>query len=388
MKISSVIDVFFIKTLAKLSLPMDSSVNIVVRPMDSSYIDWCKTKNYSVAIVHHRILRIRRKFGPKTKYIVSLRLPNLFKKFVSLRFVRFVTEKSTIRLTLKFEEENLKVDRQIILADIVTIVNNRLYCKTSDGSEINKLACVRAIFNAAKALKINFSSKQIRVYYHDILKSTNNTTYNLVLNSTYLELIENGMGYAICSNINKNKTRVELHNILQSKFFSHLSIISRKLLNSFLHKNVKIQKTFLLAMDKKALGIGPLQTLTTMCDTISQLTLLDCSGFGSTINPNSEFDTFFTESQNKTDKVDYYFSAVINKATRICKDKDTNGINILFRVYKNLLSVHFSLDEVLSSFLENRKITRYPFHSNLTPVIQHKIWDLVCMKLRGLNYLI
>ena len=71
------------------------------------------------------------------------------------------------------------------------------------------------------------------------------------------------MGYAICSNINKNITRVELHDILQSKFFSHLSIISRKLLNSFLHKNVKIQKTFLLAMDKKALGIGPLQTLTT-----------------------------------------------------------------------------------------------------------------------------
>ena len=113
--------------------------------------------------------------------------------------------------------------------------------------------------------------------------------------------------------------------------------------------------------------------MTTMCETVSQLTLSDCSGFGRAINPNSEFDTFFTESQNKTDKIDYYFSAVINKATRICKDKDTNGINILFQVYKNLLSVHFSLDEVLSSFLENRKITRYPFHSNLTPVIQHKI---------------
>ena len=73
-----------------------------------------------------------------------------------------------------------------------------------------------------------------------------------------------------------------------------------------------------------------------MCETISQLTLSDCSGFGRAINPNSEFDTFFTESQNKTDKIDYYFSAVYNKATRICKDKDRNGINILFRVYKNL----------------------------------------------------
>ena len=150
-----------------------------------------------------------------------------------------------------FEEENLKVDRKIILADVITVVNNRLYCKTSDGSEINELTCVRAIFNAAKALKINFSSKQIRDYYHDILKSTNNTAYNLVLNSTHLELIENGMGYAICSNINKNITCVELHDILQSKFFLHLSTISRKLLNSFLHRNVKIQKTFLLAMDKK-----------------------------------------------------------------------------------------------------------------------------------------
>ena len=87
---------------------------------------------------------------------------------------------------------------------------------------------------------------------------------------------------------------------------------------------------------KKTLGIGPLQTMTTMCETISQLTLSDCSGFGRAINPNSEFDTFFTESQNKTDKIDYYFSAVYNKATRICKDKDRNGINILFRVYKNL----------------------------------------------------
>ena len=118
-----------------------------------------------------------------------------------------------------FEEENLKVDRKIILADVITVVNNRLYCKTSDGSEINELACVRAIFNAAKALKKNFSSKQIRDYYHDLLKSTNNTAYNLVLNSTYLELIENGMGYAICSNVNKNITRVELLDILQSKFF-------------------------------------------------------------------------------------------------------------------------------------------------------------------------
>ena len=150
------------------------------------------------------------------------------------------TESSLVDIAT-FEEENLKVDRKIILADVITVVNNRLYCKTSDRSEINELACVRVIFNAAKALKINFSSKQIRDYYPDILK----------LNSTHLELLENGMGYAICSNINKNITRVELHDILQSKFFSHLSIISRKLLNSFLHRNVKIQKTFLLAMDKK-----------------------------------------------------------------------------------------------------------------------------------------
>ena len=51
------------------------------------------------------------------------------------------TESSLVDIAT-FEEENLKVDRQIILADIVTIVNNRLYCKTSDGSEINELACV------------------------------------------------------------------------------------------------------------------------------------------------------------------------------------------------------------------------------------------------------
>ena len=141
-------------------------------------------------------------------------------------------------------------------------------------------------------------------------------------------------------------------------------------------------------MDKKALGIGPLQTLTTMCDTISQLTLSDCSGFGRAINPNSEFDTFFTESQNKTDKIDYYFSAVINKATKICKDKDTNGINILFRVYKNLLSNHFSLDEVLSSFLKSRKITRYSFQFNTGNTAQdmrHCLYEVMRTKLSDLD---
>ena len=71
----------------------------------------------------------------------------------SFRLMNFITHHSLAKTQCEesesslvdiatFEEENLKVDRKIILADVITVVNNRLYCKTSDGSEINELACV------------------------------------------------------------------------------------------------------------------------------------------------------------------------------------------------------------------------------------------------------
>ena len=293
------------------------------------------------------------------------------------------SENSLIDL-VTFEEENIKIDRQIILADIATIINGRLKCKNSDNSEVNDIACVRSIFNSAKALKLTVSTKSVRDFYQDILRSENNTVYNVVLNDTHISLVEDGIGYSICSNTGKTVTRVELHDILQGKFFSHLSEISRKLLNSFLHRNVKIQKTFLLAINKKSLGIGPLQSLESMCETITKLTLSDCSEFGRAINPNSEFDIFLTEIHNKSSKIDYYFSAVINKASTICNTKNIEGMQILFRVYKNLLSVHFSIDELFNSFLKNRKVARYPFFfssRNTAQDVRHCLYEVTRTKL-------
>ena len=153
------------------------------------------------------------------------------------------SENSLVDL-VTFEEENLRVDRQVILADIVTVINGRLRCTGTESSEVNDIPCVRSMFNSAKALKLTLSSKSVRDFYQDILRSRNNTVYNIVLNDTHISLTEDGIGYSICSNVGKTVTRVELHDILQGKFFAHLSEISRKLLNSFLHRNVKIQKHF------------------------------------------------------------------------------------------------------------------------------------------------
>ena len=71
---------------------------------------------------------------------------------------------------LTFEEENIRIHWQVILADIAMIINGRLKCKNSDNSEVNNIACVRSIFNSAKALKLMISTKSVWDFYQDILK--------------------------------------------------------------------------------------------------------------------------------------------------------------------------------------------------------------------------
>ena len=99
-----VTDVFFVVDLGKQAFTKNASVTAGLnrwilrsRPNYISFLGQGLPNNSSFSLVFYRILRIRRNFGPKTRKFVSLRLPNLSKKFVSLRFG---CQKSSIRLGL------------------------------------------------------------------------------------------------------------------------------------------------------------------------------------------------------------------------------------------------------------------------------------------------
>ena len=157
---------------------------------------------------------------------------------------------STLCELSTIESEDLTLDRDILLDDQIIIDKNIISCVSSIyGTYSTGLACIKSLFFSATNMRVHVSDSDPKVFFLEYSKIRKRTVFNVVLNNTHLTLVENGIGYGICTE-NGGGDSVTFRKVVQTKFFSSLSSICLRLLDSFMKKSMKIQKSFLLSLDK------------------------------------------------------------------------------------------------------------------------------------------
>ena len=196
-------------------------------------------------------------------------------------------------------------------------------------------------------MRVHVSDSDPKIFFLEYSKIRKRTVFNAVLNNTHLTLVENGIGYGICTE-NGGGDSVTFRRVVQTKFFSSLSSICLRLLDSFMKKSMKIQKSFLLSLDK-ANGeemIGKQKGFKDMCKNICSMSLSNCISFPNSVNDS--FTEFFEIKKNDTIAIDAFLGELFNKAVDLCKSGHDNE-NLIFRMYKNTLNLHFTLKELFES---------------------------------------
>jgi hypothetical protein len=255
---------------------------------------------------------------------------------------------STLCELSTIESEDLTLDRDILLDDEIVIDKNIISCVSSIyGTYSTGLACIKSLFFSAATMRVHVSDSDPKVFFLEYSKIRKRTVFNIVLNNTHLTLVENGIGYGICTESGSGDS-VTFRKVVQTKFFSSLSSICLRLLDSFMKKSMKIQKSFLLSLDK-ANGeelIGKQKGFKDMCKNIRSMSLSNCISFPNSVNDS--FTEFFEIKKNDTIAIDAFLGELFNKAVDLCKSGHDNG-NLVFRIYKNTLNLHFTLKELFES---------------------------------------
>ena len=188
----------------------------------------------------------------------------------------------------------------------------------------------------ANSLNVHVN-KDPKDLYNEILSNSNDVTYGIVINQTNLlvTILDSAKGYALCLGTSEPKSDVQYRNLVQEKYFTHLSNICKNILKSFMKKSVQLQKAFLLTLQhKKQLGMGNEYSLENMCNTIKKLKLNECSPFSSKNKmARDDFDDFFETNKNDYLVVDDLIRDVNVRANDLCNNAKEN-VNLIFRMYK------------------------------------------------------
>ena len=92
-------------------------------------------------------------------------------------------------------------------------------------------------------LHVNKDPKDI---YNEILSSSNDVTYGIIIDQTNLivTILDNAKGYALCLGTSEPEPDVQYRNLVQEKYFTHLSSICKNILKSFMKKVFNCKKRF------------------------------------------------------------------------------------------------------------------------------------------------
>ena len=145
----------------------------------------------------------------------------------------------------------VKVSRTIIVKDVIIKKRGQLICQSNFNYSIG-LACIRNIYSMANSLNVHVN-KDPKDLYNEILSNSNDVTYGIVINQTnlFVTILDAAKGYALCLGTSEPEPDVQYRNLVQEKYFTHLSNICRNILKSFMKKSVQLQKAFLLTLQHK-----------------------------------------------------------------------------------------------------------------------------------------
>ena len=158
---------------------------------------------------------------------------------------------STLADLSLIDEEGIKVSRTIIVKDVIIKKKEQLICQSNFNYSIG-LACIRNIYSMANSLNVHVN-KDPKDLYNEILSNSNDVTYGIVIDQTnlFVTILDAEKGYALCLGTSEPEPDVQYRNLVQEKYFTHLSNICRNILKSFMKKSVQLQKAFLLTLNIK-----------------------------------------------------------------------------------------------------------------------------------------
>ncbi|MEG1724599.1 MAG: hypothetical protein RR313_04325 [Anaerovoracaceae bacterium] len=253
-----------------------------------------------------------------------------------------------------FQRERLSVNRTIILSDRLIVSEGKVKCFLAEAT-LNDLVCLRTLQAWASATGLSFYNETPTEILSKLIADgssnshSDRTIWHLTANLTNLALEKNPIGYVVCKSSNESSNSTDFSEILQSKYFTHLSNLSLKLLEILWHKTVMLQNAFLITANVVDLNEKPVTSVKQMCESIKGLQLGNC------FNPkelaySTEWTSFFELVKLDWLNMDELINSLNDRVNMYCRYNSLKINNFVTKYFKSILAFHVSLEKILKSY--------------------------------------
>ncbi len=256
-----------------------------------------------------------------------------------------------------FIREKFYTNKTIILSDRIIISEGSIKCFLKEMT-VSGIVCLSTVRQWATAVGLEF----YKLSDADLLKmlvdnSENSEGYSreiwhIAVNETHLYLSKKPVGYVICQGSGSQNVTDTFADVLNKKYFSHLSIIGEKILDSMWHQTARLQNAFLQLVSHDHINVRPGSEKKEMCAILSNLRTGRCFQSGDQFP--SPWSNYFEMVKLRWVEIDTAISKILDEAKASCDDNSIKIAPFIRKVYRSYLSLKIYLENFARSYKTDR----------------------------------